>query len=50
MGFNDVVSVRGGTEGWRAADKPLTLGDTDLEPHQFVESEWAHGGGFTYEI
>ena len=27
-----------------------TVGDAEHEPHQFVESEWAHGGGFSYEI
>jgi rhodanese-related sulfurtransferase len=50
MGFKDVVSVKGGTEGWRAAKKSLSLGDTDSQPQRFVESEWAHAGVLSYEI
>ena len=50
MGFADVASVSGGTEAWRAAKKPLVLDDTGLELQRFIESEWAHGGGLTYEI
>jgi hypothetical protein len=50
MGFTDVASVKGGTESWRAANKSLALGNTDLEPQRFIESEWAHGGGLSYEI
>jgi hydroxyacylglutathione hydrolase len=50
MGFTDVSSVKGGTESWRAANKALALGNTDLDPQRFIESEWAHGGGLSYEI
>jgi hydroxyacylglutathione hydrolase len=50
MGFTDVASVKGGTESWRAANKSLALGNTDLDPQRFIESEWAHGGGLSYEI
>ena len=50
MGFEDVASVNGGTEGWRAAEKALASGDTDSEPQRFIESEWAHAGGLSYEI
>jgi hydroxyacylglutathione hydrolase len=50
MGFTDVASVKGGTESWRAANKSLAVGNTDLEPQRFIESEWAHGGGLSYEI
>jgi glyoxylase-like metal-dependent hydrolase (beta-lactamase superfamily II)/rhodanese-related sulfurtransferase len=49
-GFADVSSVRGGTEAWRVANKALAQGQIDAEPQKFVESEWAHGGGFVYEI
>jgi len=31
-GFEDVVSVKGGTEAWRAAGKPLAQGDARAEP------------------
>jgi glyoxylase-like metal-dependent hydrolase (beta-lactamase superfamily II)/rhodanese-related sulfurtransferase len=50
MGFTDVASVSGGTEAWRTAQKPLSLGVPDLEPQRFIESEWTHGGGLSYEI
>ena len=50
VGFKDVASVSGGTEGWRAAKKSLALGDTDSEPQRFIESEWSHAGGLSYEI
>src|SRR5262249_27799719 len=50
MGFKDVASVIGGTEGWWAAKKSLALGDTDSQPQPFVESEWAHAGLLSYEI
>jgi rhodanese-related sulfurtransferase len=50
MGFQDVASVQGGTEGWRAAQKTLTVGDTDAQPRRFVESEWTHAGALSYEI
>jgi hydroxyacylglutathione hydrolase len=50
MGFSDVASVSGGTEAWRAANRTLALGEAEHEPQQFIESEWAHGGGFSYEI
>jgi 3-mercaptopyruvate sulfurtransferase SseA len=50
MGFKDVASVRGGTEGWRAAKNSLASGDTDSQPQRFVESEWAHAGALSYEI
>jgi len=50
MGFKEVASVKGGTEGWRAAQKSLASGDPDSQPQRFVESEWAHAGSLNYEI
>jgi rhodanese-related sulfurtransferase len=50
MGFKDVASVTGGTEGWRAAKKPLSSSESGAQPQHFVESEWAHAGAFSYEI
>jgi glyoxylase-like metal-dependent hydrolase (beta-lactamase superfamily II)/rhodanese-related sulfurtransferase len=49
-GFEDVVSVKGGTEAWRAAGKPLAPGDAGAEPPRVVESEWAHAGASMYVI
>ena len=50
QGFEDVVSVKGGTEAWRAAGKPLAQGDARAEPPRVVETEWAHAGASTYVI
>jgi 3-mercaptopyruvate sulfurtransferase SseA len=48
--FEDVVSVKGGTEAWRAAGKPLAQGDNRAAPPRVVESEWTHAGASTYVI
>ena len=50
QGFEDVVSVKGGTEAWRAAGKPLAQGDARVEPPRVVETEWTHAGASTYVI
>ena len=50
MGYSDVASVSGGTEGWRVAKKTLVSGAIEPEPRRFVESEWAHAGVLSYEI
>jgi glyoxylase-like metal-dependent hydrolase (beta-lactamase superfamily II)/rhodanese-related sulfurtransferase len=49
-GFEDVVSVKGGTEAWRAAGKPLVQGAACAEPPRVVETEWPHAGASTYVI
>jgi glyoxylase-like metal-dependent hydrolase (beta-lactamase superfamily II)/rhodanese-related sulfurtransferase len=49
-GFEDVVSVKGGTDAWRAAGKPLAQGDAFAEPPRVVETEWIHAGASTYVI
>ena len=50
QGFEDVVSVKGGTEAWRTAGKPLAQGDARAEPPRVVETEWTHAGASTYVI
>ena len=45
MGVDRAVSVKGGTAAWRAAGKPLALGDTRIEKSRITESAWAHAGG-----
>ncbi|HZU36581.1 MAG TPA: MBL fold metallo-hydrolase [Gemmataceae bacterium] len=50
QGFEDVVSVKGGTEAWRAAGKPLAQGEARAEPACVIETEWAHAGASTYAI
>jgi rhodanese-related sulfurtransferase len=44
MGFDEVASVRGGTEAWRAAGHPVTEGNATGEQPRIAESEWAHAG------
>jgi rhodanese-related sulfurtransferase len=44
-GFDEVASVKGGTEAWRAAGHRLDFDDTDgVEKPRIAESEWAHAG------
>ena len=50
QGFEDVVSVKGGTEAWRAAGKLLAQGDASAEPPRVIETEWTHAGASTYVI
>ncbi|HLH74712.1 MAG TPA: rhodanese-like domain-containing protein [Chloroflexota bacterium] len=44
VGIGHVVSMRGGTEAWINAGKPVSYGDTTLEKPRVAESEWAHAG------
>ncbi len=44
MGIDQVASVKGGTVAWRAAGKPLGMGDTTAEKPRVAESEWTHAG------
>ena len=50
QGFEDVVSVKGGTEAWRAGGKPLAQGDARAAPPRVVDTEWTHAGASTYVI
>jgi len=44
MGIDQVASVTGGTGAWRAAGKPLAMGDTTADRPRVTESEWTHAG------
>ncbi|HEV8663394.1 MAG TPA: MBL fold metallo-hydrolase [Candidatus Methylomirabilis sp.] len=44
VGIEQVASVKGGTAAWRAAGKPLAVGDTSVEKSRVTESEWTHAG------
>ncbi len=44
MGIDQVTSVKGGTAAWRAAGKPLALGEIRVEKPRITESEWIHAG------
>ena len=49
-GITDVVSVKGGTEGWRAAGGELVRESAGPAQPSIVETEWAHAGGDCYSI
>jgi len=44
MEFEHVSSVRGGTDAWLAAEKPVLSGDAEVEKPRVTESQWAHAG------
>jgi len=44
VGFEQVMNVQGGTEAWRAAGKPLALGEHSADQPPVIESAWAHAG------
>ena len=46
VGFEQVMNIQGGTEAWRAAGKPLALGEHRADQQRVIESAWAHAGGF----
>jgi glyoxylase-like metal-dependent hydrolase (beta-lactamase superfamily II)/rhodanese-related sulfurtransferase len=50
VGFDSVVSVRGGTGAWAEAGKPLDFGDLTLAKRHVPETEWAHAGALSYQI
>jgi hydroxyacylglutathione hydrolase len=48
VGFDEVVSVAGGTEAWAGEGRPLTYGDTTVRRPNIAESEWTHAGGTSW--
>jgi rhodanese-related sulfurtransferase len=49
-GIADVASVKGGTDGWRAAGGELIQESPRAPQPRIVETEWAHAGGINYSI
>ncbi len=49
-GLTGVASIRGGTDGWQAAGRPIATEEAGAAPPRIKESEWAHGGGYDYAI
>jgi glyoxylase-like metal-dependent hydrolase (beta-lactamase superfamily II)/rhodanese-related sulfurtransferase len=49
-GFPNVVSVRGGTQAWRAAGKPVVAEAPASARPRVAESEWTHAGVLSYQI
>jgi glyoxylase-like metal-dependent hydrolase (beta-lactamase superfamily II)/rhodanese-related sulfurtransferase len=50
LGYDDVVSLRGGTQAWIDAGRPIEYGDTSVAKPTISESEWTHAGALTYSI
>ncbi len=44
QGFEQVVSVAGGTAEWRASGRPVEATDAESGPLRIMDSEWAHAG------
>jgi hydroxyacylglutathione hydrolase len=49
-GIDDVASVQGGTEAWRAAGGELIQEGPRASQPGIVETEWTHAGGISYSI
>ena len=47
VGFEQVVSVTGGTQAWRQAGKALALDNIRFDGTRIVETEWTHAGAST---
>jgi rhodanese-related sulfurtransferase len=47
QGFEQVVSIAGGTAEWRAAGRPVEATDAQAGPLRIMDSEWAHAGALT---
>ncbi|MBF6590385.1 MAG: MBL fold metallo-hydrolase [Ktedonobacterales bacterium] len=43
-GFEQVANVRGGTQAWKAAGRPVEGGEGQADAAPVLESTWAHGG------
>jgi rhodanese-related sulfurtransferase len=44
MGFEQVTNVQGGTLAWRAAGKPLALGEHSADKSPVIKAAQAHAG------
>jgi hydroxyacylglutathione hydrolase len=47
QGFDQVVSVAGGTAEWRASGRPVEATEAETGPLRIMDSEWAHAGALT---
>lgn len=52
IGFDQVSSLRGGTEAWRAAGRSVetVASAANIPAPRVIESEWTHAGAATYSI
>jgi hydroxyacylglutathione hydrolase len=44
MGYDQVASVKGGTQAWLEAGKPAAYAEVDANKPMIAESTWTHGG------
>lgn len=49
-GYQNVISVKGGTDAWQSAGKPLESKESATITRAIVETEWAHAGAHNYDI
>ena len=47
QGFQQVVSVAGGTRAWRDEGRPVEMSENIAGSLRIMDSEWAHAGGMT---
>jgi glyoxylase-like metal-dependent hydrolase (beta-lactamase superfamily II)/rhodanese-related sulfurtransferase len=47
MGYEDVVSIKGGTVAWRDSGRPIEIEESSGDAPRIVETEWAHAGTAT---
>ena len=47
VGYEDVVSVDGGTDAWHASGRPIETEESQGDAQRIVETEWAHAGTAT---
>lgn len=50
MGYDQVVSVKGGTEAWRASGRDLASCEAESSEVRTIETDWGHAGAYNYEI
>ena len=44
QGFDDVVTVGGGTAAWRNSGRPVEASDSATDPLRITETNWTHAG------
>jgi glyoxylase-like metal-dependent hydrolase (beta-lactamase superfamily II)/rhodanese-related sulfurtransferase len=50
VGYRDVASLKGGSAAWQAAGLPMSATAQGATRPNILESDWAHAGGYNFEI